>query len=329
MADAEAQRMTFQDFRRRPRVVIKRRSPASMKKLLVSIYERIDRNGVLSDLLADPQILYERYWPYRFFRSSWSQSDTRLVSVVVATRNNGRTLRASLQSLLDQTLKNIEIVVVDDASTDEAPAILAEIQAQDPRVRVIRNTAHLGTGASRNIGMRHARGDYLTFQDGDDFSNPSRLERQLRALKEHPSKKFVTCNYVRIDENRQRLEINNKRVMSCNISMMFPREEVIEKVGFFIEQNVSEDADFYERLKIYFGPDSELVLFRTLYEALFREDSSFFSSCDMVRRKGRKVVFKRNPAIVAEWEKLKSRHEEMRQALPEGAKLRQASANFR
>ncbi|AYC99590.1 hypothetical protein NCHU2750_01930 [Neorhizobium sp. NCHU2750] len=163
--------------------------------------------------------------------------------------------------------------------------------------------------------MLAATGDYVTFQDGDDTSSPYRLEHQLFALTANPRKKLATCNYVRVDQGGRRLEINDKRVMKCIISMMFPREEVLNEVGFFIGENVSEDADFYERIKIVFGPSCQVHVFRTLYFALFREVSSFFTSCESIAVRDRRVIFTRSQQTLAEWDALRKRHEDMRLGL--------------
>lgn len=300
-------------FRRNPRVALERGAPAFVKWPLRVFFRVADRKGFLSDIFADPQLIYESWWPYRFFRRKIRRDAIGSVSVIVATHNNEATIRASLVSLMNQSARNIEIIVVDDGSTDNSPSLIKELQNRDDRIRVVTNAVCIGTGASRNIGLAVATGDYVTFQDGDDISSATRIERQLREFFRDPMKKLVTCNYVRVNSRGERLEVNDRRVMKCIISMMFPRQEVLDHVGYFREKNVSEDADYFERIKIFFGDKCEVSIFRTLYEAQFREDSSFFSSCEDVRLLGRKVQFARKQAVAAEWDGLLAQHEQMKQ----------------
>jgi len=100
-----------------------------------------------------------------------------LVSVVVPVRNGERHLRESLGSISRQTLADLEIIVVDDGSTDRTPEILGELAAADPRIRVIPGPATGSAGAARNAGLAVARGDYLAFLDADDFFAPRLLEK--------------------------------------------------------------------------------------------------------------------------------------------------------
>ena len=90
-----------------------------------------------------------------------------LVSVVIPVYNAKHYLAECLDSLLGQTLRETEIIAVDDGSTDESPAILENFAARDPRLKVIRQ-ANAGVSAARNRGMAEARGKYLTFVDADD-----------------------------------------------------------------------------------------------------------------------------------------------------------------
>ncbi|WP_158255697.1 MULTISPECIES: glycosyltransferase family 2 protein [Sinorhizobium] len=304
--------MALSEFRRFPLRRMKRWNLPVGGAIVVRAFESLDRNGQLSDICADPQRLYEWWWPYKAIRRKFLRIQRPCVSVIVATRNNEATIERSLRSLTRQTLNNLEIIVVDDASTDGSLGIIREIARADHRIRVITNARQLGTGASRNRGLQAATGDYVTFQDGDDFSAPSRLEMQCDALQKFPGKKLVLCNYVRVNEDGARLQINDRRVMKCIISMMFPRREVLDRVGFFLESNLSEDADFYERIKIAFGKGCELLVFRTLYEALFRNNSSFFSEVDIQNAGERVVRFTRKAEAAASWEAMQQRHAKMR-----------------
>ena len=109
-------------------------------------------------------------------------SDT-LVSVVVPCYNGARYLRATLDSVLRQTHRVLELIVVDDCSTDDSPAIVEALAVQDPRVRLLRLARNHGTpGGPRNAGVRNSLGDWVAFLDADDLWHPRKLELQLRVL---------------------------------------------------------------------------------------------------------------------------------------------------
>jgi glycosyltransferase involved in cell wall biosynthesis len=101
------------------------------------------------------------------------------VSVVIPTRNRSRLLATTLRAVRRQRAVDLEIIVVDEASTDDTPAMLAAIP--DPRVRVVRHDAPRGVSTARNRGAEEARGDWLAFLDDDDLWAPDKLARQLRA----------------------------------------------------------------------------------------------------------------------------------------------------
>lgn len=102
-------------------------------------------------------------------------SDRPLVSVIVPVYNTGEFLASCIESLLAQTYDPIELICVDDGSTDGSAEVLAAFAAQDARMRVIRQE-NAGPGVARNRGIDEARGDYLYFFDADDFCDPALLE---------------------------------------------------------------------------------------------------------------------------------------------------------
>jgi glycosyltransferase involved in cell wall biosynthesis len=103
-----------------------------------------------------------------------------LVTVLLATHNGARYLRAATDSVLRQTAEDLELLVVDDASTDETSELLDAIG--DPRLHVIRNPIQQGLAASLNRGLEHAQGRFVARLDADDVALPERLERQLERI---------------------------------------------------------------------------------------------------------------------------------------------------
>lgn len=299
-------------LRRFPAFKIKR-SSRKFGPLASKAYRIIDRRGGLSDFMADPRTTLMGCVPRRLVRKWLSRESGPLVSVIVATRNNADTIVESLHTLVEQTHRNLEIIVIDDASEDHSLNLIRSVAKQDRRIRVVHNEQNLGTGRSRNVGLKLATGDFVTFHDGDDFSLPTRIAAQLAVFSKFQGKTLSLCNYVRVDDRGRRLEINDRRVMKCIISMMFPRKEVLERVGYFSDSSISEDSDFYQRIKIEFGPACEVLVFRTLYEALFRPNSSFFSDVTVETIEGQAVKFSRSEQSLNALAELKARHALMRE----------------
>lgn len=113
------------------------------------------------------------------------QIDTgRLISVIMTCHNDAGTVVAAARSILDQSWRDLELLVVDDASTDGTHALLAELAASDPRMRLWQNVAGAGPFVSRNIAVSQANGAYLTLHHAQDWALPERLERQVSAMVE-------------------------------------------------------------------------------------------------------------------------------------------------
>ena len=106
-----------------------------------------------------------------------------VVSIILPVYNVAPYLRQSLDSIINQTLKNIEIICVDDGSTDESGKILDEYKAKDERIKVI-HKKNAGTGAARNDGLKLATGECIGFVDPDDWILPNMYERLYSVLKE-------------------------------------------------------------------------------------------------------------------------------------------------
>lgn len=299
-------------FRRQPIPTIKRIPLPVLSHALAWMYRWADHRGMLSDFIADPQMIYEKYWPYRALRRRLFPRAEPLVSVVMATRNNSATIKDAVTSLLRQSHSNIEVIVVDDASEDDTKSIIRRMQMQDHRIIYFRNAHHQGTGQSRNVGMHKAQGEYLTFQDGDDISHPARIEMQLQRLLSDPTKKISVCNYVRVNGHGTRLWLNEKRIMTCGIAMMFPRREALEKVGYFSDMSVSEDYEYLARLKIAFGPSSYSLVFRTLYFALFRPGSSFFGDVKWTQIAPDRIIYDREETQAQRLQKVQEKLNKMR-----------------
>lgn len=121
------------------------------------------------------------------------------VSVVIPCYNCEKYIRITIESVLHQTMKDFEIIVVDDCSTDRSYEIVREMASEDPRIRVLKNEANQGVAAARNKGIEAAEGEKIALLDSDDLWLEDKLERQLD-LSRRTGAEIIYCSYDLIDE---------------------------------------------------------------------------------------------------------------------------------
>ena len=186
------------------------------------------------------------------------ESDNMIkVSVVVPVYNKSKEIRKCLNSLVKQTLKQIEIIVVNDASTDNSKEIILNYKKKYKNIIYIENKKNLGIGATRNKGILKAKGEYIGFVDADDYVDSRMYEKYYDfAVKNNLS--FVTGNYYKINSKVKYLfetpyfEISNIKENPnllvfddygpCN--KMFLRSMIIDKNILFEEKLKYEDMPF-------------------------------------------------------------------------------------
>ena len=123
------------------------------------------------------------------------------VSVIIPTYNRAHLLRRAVQSVLNQSYKELEIIIVDDASIDTTPELVKGID--DERIVYLRHESNKGGSAARNTGIKHARGNYICFLDDDDFWLPKKLEKQHEMFEQSPDSVGILYCGCRIISEKQ------------------------------------------------------------------------------------------------------------------------------
>lgn len=184
-----------------------------------------------------------------------------LVSVVVPAFNAENTIGVALKSLLAQSWSNLEVIVVDDASTDGTAKRVEKRARLEPRLTLIRHEKNQGAYSARNTGVRAARGAFVTVHDSDDWSHPQKIERQALALMQHASVMATQSFWIRVDENLQPLGPWHLCAdwLEPNPASVMVRREVFGTLGMWDEVAVAADNEFVERLQKHYGAD---VLFK-------------------------------------------------------------------
>ncbi len=199
--------------------------------------------------------------------------ESQKISVIMTTYNSAYNVSGAIQSILDQTYRNLELIVVDDASTDGTFEKLLDHARADNRVRPFKCFENRGTYWCKNFGITKAGGAYITFQDSDDFSEPNRLDAQIEVLRRDPGAVAATCNYVRRRPNGE-LVWNRGRLERVAIMVpMFNKDAVLDTVGYFDSVRTSADDEMYHRLRLVFGGHTIQHVDRRLYVASYREGS--------------------------------------------------------
>ena len=180
-------------------------------------------------------------------------------SVLIGCWNNAETLREAIDSILGQTMHDLELVIVDDGSTDGTAQIVREVQAADPRV-LYHPLQHMGISRSLNEGLRAASAEFVAFQDADDWSLPTRLERQLEVLERRPEVAVIGCRMREVNSSGAELaprttfeagDVNgvllhfNPIPNSC---AMVRRLAVLDAGGFDPRYSYAMDYDLWLRL---------------------------------------------------------------------------------
>jgi glycosyltransferase involved in cell wall biosynthesis len=192
--------------------------------------------------------------------SATSTDPGPVVSVVMSVFKPGQTLVTALRSLSAQTWPHLQVLVVDDCSPAEYHPMIERAVALDDRFELHRMPMNGGTYKIRNYAIAVARGDFITFQDSDDWSHPERIERQLQPLLKDPSLVASMSRSIRAFENLSVSKIGYAPLRVNASSLLMRRDPVINELGGFDEVRKSADSEFVERLEKHFGRDRMTVL---------------------------------------------------------------------
>ncbi|MFB9980410.1 glycosyltransferase [Mesorhizobium kowhaii] len=225
-----------------------------------------------------------------------------LVSIVVPAHNAEATLARALDCLLDQEIVDWEAIIVDDASTDRTPTIIAGYVEQDARFRTLSSCAYSAAGA-RNSGISTARGRWLMFLDADDWVDASFLAKMLAALKTAPDAVAAYCGSRRVmpDGELTPSSISTEVAIQpfetfarqCAIrthALLVDRETIVELGGFDVSLRTCEDWDLWQRLarlgKNWVMVDEPLAFYRASPNALSRNSTQMLADAEIVIARG-------------------------------------------
>ncbi|MCK5129631.1 MAG: glycosyltransferase family 2 protein [Clostridiales bacterium] len=129
-----------------------------------------------------------------------TKSNKGLISVVMPAYNADKFLEDSVKSVLSQTYTNIELIIVDDCSTDTTYTIMRKLSKKNDSIHILQNPSNSGVAKSRNLGIENAKGDWIAFLDSDDMWEKTKLEKQLALLCKIPQATLIYTGVKYIDE---------------------------------------------------------------------------------------------------------------------------------
>ena len=203
-----------------------------------------------------------------------------LISVIIPTYNRGRLILESVNSVLNQTYKNIELIVVDDCSTDDTKKIIESIK--DFRIKYVKLEKKSGACVARNRGIEKSTGEFIAFNDSDDLWIPEKICSQLDFLNKNnadialckmecrtPENKFIH-NFPNIEQDKQISFIELLKYNSASTQTIFGKTECFREIMFDAKMPRLQDWDVVLRLskkyKIFYQN-------QTLVQTFFQKDS--------------------------------------------------------
>ncbi|MBM7558080.1 glycosyltransferase family 2 protein [Halanaerobacter jeridensis] len=202
-----------------------------------------------------------------------------LVSIITPLYNEESFISQTINSVLNQTYKNWELLVIDDCSTDNGPEIVKEFSFEENRIKLIQLEKNIGVTKARNRGIKEAEGRYVAFLDSDDLWEPEKLEKQINYMKKNNfSISFTSYKKINEDGNyRGTVEVPNRvkyadllktNIMGC-LTVIYDRKELGKR--YFKDLDKSEDyvlwLEILKEVDFAFGIQEPLASYRVMQES--------------------------------------------------------------
>lgn len=219
-----------------------------------------------------------------------------LVSAIITTKNRADILPRALDSVLNQTYQNLEVIVVDDGSDDDTPQVIKQYQ-KIHSIICIRNEKSLGANKARNLGIEEAKGEFVAGLDDDDEWHPTRISMLLMHYDDTYA--CITSNDRIVSSDRSLVWHKKKKVSLHDLlysnhvgNQVLVRKERLQKVGGFDESLVAaQDYDLWIRLCEAFGP---IKIIQKPLQNIYQESSAARISNPKTQLEGYLSVYKKH-----------------------------------
>lgn len=258
-----------------------------------------------------------------------------MISVILPTYNRAATIERAIDSVLNQTYSDIEVIVVDDGSSDNTGEIIQGIR--DERLRYIKNTENKGACAARNIGIISAKGEYIAFQDSDDIWHRDKLEKQLKVIQiTNADVVFCKRNIVKKsgiykDYLRQKEGFISEKesVLKIGTQVIFGKTSIFKEISFDERLPRLQDCEIlyriHERYTIY-CEDKVLVDYYDSDDAISASPGKLLQACEIIlkihpelKRKSGKTAYEIADLLISSVRQLDGGDKELRKAMQDMA----------
>lgn len=175
------------------------------------------------------------------------------LSILMPAYNCADTLPVALTSILNQTWSNLELIIVDDRSTDETWSIIERFGQLDDRVIPIRHEQNGGAYAARNTALAHATGEFVTVHDADDWSHPEKFAAQMRYALAHPDGISTTVGARVSRDLRFGVKPRTGGMIMQNLSSLLLKRSILMDLGGWDRTRLGADSELFERIKLKHG----------------------------------------------------------------------------
>lgn len=183
------------------------------------------------------------------------------VSIIIPTYNCEKTIDRTIQSILNQTYTCLEIIIINDCSTDNTSNILNKYHKIE-NIHIIHNHKNYGKFVSVNIGIQKSIGKYITIVDADDYLHIDKISHQIITFNLFENTVAVFHNIL-----ISNLDGSTKIRNHAEISVMFKKKDILETIGYFDSNRYGSDTEFKERLIKYFDKNRIIMINKILYFA--------------------------------------------------------------
>jgi len=252
-----------------------RLAPAAVDRI-ASVNQLLQSGGCSAVAWAADEPFKLRYAPLSEPCAAADKAKEALVTVLVTAYNCGMYVRQSIESLLAQTHTRLQIMVANDASTDDTLSQLNALATTDARLQVFNLPENVGTYAAKSLMLKFAKGEYVVCHDADDLADPTFIAKSLAALVADASKVAVISNWFRLDEELRIFPGAVRRfwpLLSINHSSLMLRTAVLKDWGGWDVSRVAADNELFERLCAIYGSRAVLQLTSPLTIGSLRADS--------------------------------------------------------
>lgn len=197
-----------------------------------------------------------------------------LVTIIMTSYNSEKYIATAINSILNQSYSNIELIIVDDNSNDKTRDIVDSFVKSDNRVHLIKLKKNVGTYVAKNLALKLAKGSYITCHDSDDYSHPLKIELQVLPLIKNAHLIASISDWVRVDDNGLYYTRYIHPLKRMNLSsLMFKKDVVINKIGYYDSVRTGADSEYYARIASVFGKKAVKRVKKPLSFGAHRENS--------------------------------------------------------